>query len=181
MWKDSRKSSIKVLAAYEKEAGLPGCFSWVVLLYQPTDTTVFPCWYCSITCMAQAAVLTSADYQAVWPNQGSLLRWMERNGMGMLTAKWDFCRKNFFLWRKKRGGRLVNALHFFRTKLSGQRRMIHRCSQRSVTAAEKDFPCGRERGKEDSEWLAPAWRGTSIYGKKSGEAGGGFGYVALFG
>lgn len=65
MWMFSQKSSIKVQAAYEKEAGLPGCFSWVVLLYQPSDTTVFPCWYCSITCMAQAAVLASADYQAV--------------------------------------------------------------------------------------------------------------------
>lgn len=111
MWKDSRKSSIKVWTAYEKEAGLPGCFTWVVLLYQPSDTTVFPCWYCSITCIAQAAVLASADYQAVWPEQGSLLCWRERDGMGMLTAKSDFCRKGLSLRTKSRGGKLLNSLH----------------------------------------------------------------------
>ena len=46
-------------------SGVGACYSWVVLLHQPTDTTVFPCWYCSITCMTQAAVLASADYQVV--------------------------------------------------------------------------------------------------------------------
>ena len=181
MWKDSRKSSIKVQAAYEKEAGLPGCFSWVVLPYQPSDTTVFLCWYCSITCMAQAVVLASADYQAVWLSQGSLLRWRERKGGMMFTAKWDFCQKNFFLWRKKRGGRLVNALHFFRTKLPRPKKNDTSMLMAKCDCRRKGLSLRTRERERGFGMTCACWRGTSIYGKKSEEAGEGFGYVALFG
>ena len=58
------------------------------------------------------------------------------------------------VWHKQRYWFLLIIKQFDRNKAVcsvGERGKEWGCSQRSRTFAEKDFPCGRERGKEDSE------------------------------